>query len=176
MLTFPTFISGHKAAIIALVNALVHSCIDYCNILLTGIPKCMLYKIQRVQNYAARLVANKNRLFPSLALLKELHWLPVFYRSRFKILLLVYKSLHNMAPLYLSNMFSFKKTKYELRSETTLNLVVPRYRSIFGERALAVQGPKLWNDLPPSVKTARSLEHFQSLLKTHLFSCAFNGI
>lgn len=59
-----------KPAVIALVNALVHSCIDYCNILLTGISKCtgMLYKIQRVQNYAAKLVANKNRLFPSLGL------------------------------------------------------------------------------------------------------------
>ena len=98
------------------MNALVHSCVDYCNILLTGIPKCKLYKIQRVQNYAAKLVANKNRLFPSLCLLKELHWLPVLYRNRFKMLLLVYKALHNISLLFLTILFSFKKTKYELRS------------------------------------------------------------
>ena len=43
-----------------------------------------------------------------------------------------------------------------------------------GDRAFAVAAPDLWNNLPPLIRSAQSIEHFKSLLKTHLFSLAFN--
>ena len=40
-----------------LVNNLIISHIDYCNALFYGLPDCLLYKLQRVQYTAARLVS-----------------------------------------------------------------------------------------------------------------------
>ena len=81
-----------------------------------------------------------------------------------------------MAPAYLTEMFEYKKTRYSLRSETNLDLLVPKYKTTFGERALAIQGPKLWNKLPLSVKCSQSFQLFQRMLKAHLFECAFNDV
>ena len=164
-----------RSSAIALVNALVHSCIDYCNVLLAGVTNINVKKLQRVQNYAARLVTRSNRFTPSLYLLQNLHWLPVSYRIRFKILILVYKSLHNMAPLYLTEMFHYKQTSYRLRSQNHLILYVPKSKLTYGDRSLQISGSKLWNDLPLSIKSAQSLKQFHTLLKTHFFNCAFKS-
>ena len=43
-----------------------------------------------------------------------------------------------------------------------------------GDRAFAVAAPRLWNSLPLHIRAAQSLNVFKSLLKTHLFSLAFN--
>ena len=40
----------------SLVNALVIPKLDYCNSLLFGVKQTSLMKLQRVQNYAARLI------------------------------------------------------------------------------------------------------------------------
>ena len=165
----------NQTAISALVNSLVHSCLDYCNVLFTGIPAYNLIKLQRVQNYAARIVTKSHRLTPSLGLLKELHWLPVRYRIKFKVLLLVYKSLNNMAPIYLTEMFHLINSNYSLRSQNKISLKVPRTKTKFGDRSLCVIGPKLWNSLPSSIQYAPSLIIFKKQLKTHLFREAFGA-
>lgn len=44
-----------------LVHALVLSHIDYANSLLTGLPRLLIYRLQKLQNAAARLVLRKRR-------------------------------------------------------------------------------------------------------------------
>ena len=43
-----------------------------------------------------------------------------------------------------------------------------------GHHALAVVVPKLWNDPPQHIREASSLSGFKCLVKTHLFSLAFD--
>ena len=40
----------------------------------------------------------------------------------------------------------------------------------YGERAFSFCGPKLWNDLPSSIKQATSADIFKKELKTFLFN------
>ncbi len=37
---------------------------------------------------------------------KSLHWLPIKFRISYKILLLAYKALNDLAPAYLTNLLS----------------------------------------------------------------------
>ena len=83
------------------VRSLVLSRIDYCNGLLSSIPSTQLDRVQRLQNWAARLVFQVSRDHPSQPLLNSLHWLPLKQRIIFKLLLFVYKILNNQAPKYL---------------------------------------------------------------------------
>ena len=89
-----------KGATDSLLHGLVYSHLDYSNALLNGIPDYVVNKLHSVQNYAARVVTWARRFNHVTPLLKSLHWLPVAYRIRYKVLLLVYRSTHGMAPAY----------------------------------------------------------------------------
>ena len=78
-----SFIPKFAAKIFA--NASIHSCIDYCNSLLYGLPKYSLHRLRKVQDSVARIVTSTCRLSHITLILKSLHWLPVIYRINFKL-------------------------------------------------------------------------------------------
>ena len=59
-------------------------------------------------------------------------------------------------------MLSFCNSSYSLRSCSSKLLQVPGSKlKTYGDRRFSVAGPKLWNDLPVSVKNAKSLTLFK---------------
>ena len=56
-----------------------------------------------------------------------------------------------------------------LRSASKGDLVVPRTRLKFGERAFRVAAPRLWNERPSDIRKASTLATFKKHLKTFLF-------
>ena len=162
-----------------LMVSLVISHLDYANGLLGGLPKSTIDQLQRVQNIAAKIVLGKGRYDSSTGCLGELHWLPIQYRIDFKIITLVYKSLHGLAPQYLTNLLTRKVQHREgLRSnDRTSQLEIPHTtRKTFAARAFSVLGPELWNRLPPNIQHIQSYITFKKTLKTYLYSKVFNGI
>ena len=60
-----------------LLWAFVLSKLDYCNSLLSGSPKRLLDKLQKVQNSADRLVFEARKHEHIKPLLQKLHWLSI---------------------------------------------------------------------------------------------------
>ncbi len=157
------------------VHAFVSSRLDYCNSLYIGVPQSCVSRLQLVQNAAARLLTGKRKYVSITPVLISLHWLPVKYRIDFKILLFVFKSLHNLAPLYLTELLHPHTLSRSLRSTNSDLLRVPRTRlKTRGDRAFSVVCPKLWNSLPSHIRTAPTMSVFKSTLKTYFFSLAFD--
>ena len=161
-----------------LVSSFVLSRIDYSNGLFAGLPDVALEPLQRVQNAAARLVMNLKPSDHITQALIHLHWLPVRQRILYKLCLMVYKSLNNQAPSYLSELFnpiSNIPSRSTLRSATTCELDIPRTRLYFGERAFSVAGAREWNKLPSNLRSIPDIDLFKRLLKTHFFRTAFQS-
>ncbi len=87
-----------------LVCAFMTSRLDYCNALLGGCPASSINKLQIVQNAAARVLTRSRKYGHITPILQSLHWLPVKFRISYKILLLAYKALNDLAPAYLTNL------------------------------------------------------------------------
>ena len=105
----------------------------------------------------------------------QLHWLPLNYRIHFKILLLVYKCLNGLAPIYLSELLRYSNSPRLLRSSSQNFLAVPRTRlKTYGDRASSVVARKLWNQLPPELRDVASVDQFRTHLKINLFKFAYD--
>ncbi len=87
------------------IHALINTRLDYCNSLYLGVSKSSIARLQLVQNAAARFLKGQRQFDHVTPILKALHWLPVHHRIEFKILLFVFKSINNLAPSYLSDLF-----------------------------------------------------------------------
>ncbi len=109
-----------------LVHALMTSRLDYCNALLGGCPASSINNLQIVQNAAARVLTMSRKYDHITQILQSLHWLPIKFRISYKILLLAYKALNDLAPAYLTNLLSRYNPTRSLRSHNSGLLVVPR--------------------------------------------------
>ena len=67
-----------------LIHSLVTVRLDYCNSILYGLPDSSLYRLQKIQNTAARILARLPRFSHISATLFDLHWLQLGTESRLK--------------------------------------------------------------------------------------------
>ena len=161
-----------------LIHAFVSSRIDYCNSLLYGVPNCHLHKLQRVQNAAAHLIFEESKYCHVTPLLKSLHWLPFKYRIILKVLLITFKAIHGLAPVYISELISIRDVSFSryclrLTNSLTLNYPALKSRKTLGDRSFFVAAPKLWNKLPSDIRDLNSINSFKTAIKTYLFRQAF---
>ena len=150
----------------------------YCNGLLVGLPDKQLNRLQSVMNAAARLVGCGRRYGHNITplLRDQLHWLRSRERITFKICVMVYKALHDMAPSYSKDLCILVTTnmmRSSLRSATDGQIVVSKTSTKVEDRVFAVAGPQAWNKLPAYVRQSSSLETFKHIIKTHLFTVSF---
>jgi len=104
--------------------------------------------------------------------LQSLYWLPVRQWILFKVAVLVHKCLNGRAPSYLADDCRWiRQCRAGLRSSSDMMKPdVPPTRTTFGDRSFAVNGPRIWNSLPASIRDpSLSLTVFRNRLKTHLF-------
>ena len=128
-----------------LVHAFIFSSLDYSNGVFTGLSKKSIRQLQLIQNAAARVQTRTKKLDHITPLLRSLHWLPVYQRIDFKILLLVYKALNGFWPKYISDLLPWSEPSRPLRSSGSGLLSVPGVRTDDGEAAFSYYEPHTWN-------------------------------
>ena len=146
-----------------LIHALTSSKFDYCNAVLNGVKSTTLSKIQKVQNYAARLVCKLPARIPVTdTVLRDLHWLNIKQRIVFKLLLLVHKFFIGTSALYFRELLIVKDESERL-------LYLQYMNTASGRKSFSYSAPRFWNRLPREARLLNDTEHFKQSIKTILF-------
>ena len=121
------------------------------------------------------LMQQAYRSSSSTELLKQLHWLPIEWRIRFKLATSTYKTLHIGHPPYLTDLLQYHKSSVSTRSSTNQLLAIPRHNLSFGFRSFRVSALRIWISLTPQIRQCQTLATFRCHLKTHYFQSAFSA-
>ncbi len=89
-------------------------------------------------------------------------------RVTFHTNILMYKTLHSIAPGYLSRQFSLVEHKYNTRYKTQNMLNIPKIKLEIMKRSFRFNGAKHWNEIPLECKVAESLVIFKKLVLKYL--------
>ena len=147
-----------STATATLVSAFVLSRIDYCNSLLFGSTHDVTSHLQRIQNYAARVIFCLPMSSSITIHLKSLHWLPVKVRSTYKIACLCYHCHSSTAPSYVAIMLHRKPSHTRSSSYTMPLLNRPAHsKATLGDPSFSFASSSVWNSILNDVRCAPSL-------------------
>ena len=151
----------HPQTLFQCIHILPH--LDYCCTIWGNCNNNLLDKLIKFQKRAARLILDKAIDTPSAELFQQLSWMRFDVRVIYRKAILMYKSLHNLAPTYISTKFTYTSDIHQvnLRSLTDSTLYVQKPNLEIYRKTFAYSGSKIWNTLPESVRSAPSLEAFK---------------
>ena len=114
--------------------------------------------ITRKVKKAVRIISFEDSDSPSIPLFKNLNILPLTYSIKVKYAKFIWKLYNGFLPPSLTDFFySNSRTQYST-SESRLKSL---------DQFVLFSGPKVWNDLPASIKKKPSLNSFSKSLSKH---------
>jgi len=134
-----------RRSAVTVVNSLIVTSLDYCNIHLAGCNKQLIDKLQHLLNLNYALIFGGNcRDHVTLLLHDNLHWLRVRERITFKLCILVYKVMNGLAPSYIKELCVPVITiaiRSALHFAAHVDLLVTCFRHQLGNQAFCVASP-----------------------------------
>ena len=162
-----------STATATLVSAFDLSRIDYCNSLLFGSTHDVASHLQRIQNYAARVILCLPISSSITIHLKSLHWHPVKVRSTYKIACLCYHCHSSTAPSHVTDMLHKSHCTLAPAHAPCLFSIDLHSKATLGDRSFSFASSSVWNSIPNDVRCAPSLSSFKSRLKTYLLRSVY---
>ena len=124
-----------------------------------------LKKIENLQKRALRLLYNDYEIsYEELLLKSDKATMNV---NRLRIMCTeIYKTINNLNPDFMRDLFSLRETSRRFREKYMLNLNIPVLTQVtFESKSLRVFAPKVWNSLPYHIKSPGNFESFKMIIK-----------
>ena len=143
-------------------KAFVRSNFSYCPLIWLFCGKRNSQKLEKLQERVLRFVYNDNETVYNELLLRANMLSLSMYRLRF-LAIEVYKSVSNLNPKFINDMFTERPLKYDLRDSNLVHQ--PKFKTFkYGYRSFRYYGAKLWNSLPSSLKCEKDIANFKRSL------------
>ena len=152
---------------IKIYKALIEPHFDYCSPVWHGISNKLNDKLQKLQNRAARVLTKSPFDTSSVFLRNLLGWDDVSTRRTKHLAITMYKTLYDLFPSYLRDLFVSCDSHYILRNNKN-KLALPMPKTNYRKRCFSYSGAKLWNSLPVELRCANSLGKFKKEISNSL--------
>ena len=148
-------------------NGFILPYIDYCSLIWSSSNKGNIERIEKLLKSAARIILNASFDERSVDLFSRLGWFTFEQRLKRKRLHYVYKTLNDLCPSYMKDMFQFTSNVHShvLRSTSSSTLFLSRGNTNSHERKFSFIAVREWNALPPYVRDAPSFNTFKRLVE-----------
>ena len=130
---------------------------NYCPLVWMFSSASSLQKIENLRKRALRFLYNDYEIsYEELLLKSDRAKMNV---NRLRILCTeIYKTINNLNPEFMRDLFSLRETSRLVRKKYILNLNIPVYNQVtLGSKGLRVFGPKVWNSLSYHMKSSENL-------------------
>ena len=126
-----------------LYQAFVLPLLDYCSVVWHSCGATLAKRIERVQNYALRMILRKPPLTSSESLRQTLGWTTLEMRRRNALLCQVHRCFTNQAPSYLCSKFTSNSSLHYAETRGSTKLHLPHPRTKFYHSSFEFQGAKI---------------------------------
>ena len=143
----------------------VQSKIDYGLSIWGCTTEANLDRIQRIQNWLARIMCNNFDYinFRVIEMVRTLRLQTIRERRDYFLCILMFKCIHGLAPHYLCNDVTMYVdiNGYDTRSAENMDLYLPRCSREIYKRSFLYKRSSLWNQLPSCLKESISIIDFK---------------
>ena len=152
-----------QSTLLNIYNSLVQPHFDYYSLVWGNCGKTLSNKLQKLQNFAARVITSSNFDVDVDSLFHKLSWKDLKSQRQIQNALMVFKSLNGLVPEYPTSKFIKRnESNYSLRD--SVNKLVPFPRTNDMKNSFSYSGATLWNSLPCNIRESGSLNQFKRLL------------
>ncbi len=145
-------------------NTFILANFNYCPIVWHFCGKTSTKKIELIQERALRFLLDDHKSTYD-ELLEKCQYTTLHIRRIKAIAMEVFKSLNNLNPKFMNEIFEIKEIPYELRD--TKVLVQPKFQKMtYGKNTFQYYGSHIWNLLPNNIKECTTQTSFKTLLDT----------
>ena len=137
-----------------------------------GTPNSVNQPLQKILNFAARLVLLAPRHHHSTPLLEKLPWLPISERIKYKVACMCFGAKNGSGPAHLSELLHVYTPSHTLRSSSDIRMLkIQQYKlKTYGFRTFSCFGPHIWNSLPQDLRHCSTLLSFKTKLSLPLLT------
>ena len=142
-----------------LMNAFITSQYNYCALLWMCHSRALNTRKNKIHERALRIVYNDD-FSPFQDLLEKSGTVSIHHRNLQLLAIEIFKTLHDLSPSFLSEIFKPSNTKYDLRNSNTLvskniNTTNSGLETVF------YLAPRIWEQIPEEIKQSKSLNSFK---------------
>ena len=148
-----------------LYTSLIEPHFLYADYIYDACNKTASDKLQVAQNNALRAIKKADHRYSATLLHKELNISWLHEQRKKSTCINVYKSLNNLNPAKLNEMYKIRETGRSLRNNNMVNLDKPKTNLILSEKNIRVRGVVYWSQLPSEIQKSDSLPIFKNNLK-----------
>ena len=159
-----SFISTDKLRVI--MKAFVLSQFNYCPLVWMFCSREQNNRINRIHERALRL-AYKDYISPFQELLDKDKSFTIHHRNLQILATEIYKFINGYSPKIMEKIFELKELDYSLRSNITF--VSNNIKTVhFGQQSISYLAPRIWKQVPESIKQCATIKSFKSKIKMWL--------
>ena len=158
----------NKEALMLIYHGLVGSKLRYGLICWATASKFLLDKVNVVHNKIVRCITFSKSCSPAWPSYTSLDVLPLDILTKIEWGKTLYKFQQGLLPDVFNNYFNRPRHQYSTRFANQLNFEVVRINLACEKSLLKYIGPKIWSNIPLSIKESRSVKVFVNKFREYL--------